>query len=146
MSNSTVRECPMCSEDQEVDVLAGTVQCSACQAIFNVVPKVVYFAHPLRGATPEATEQNRRRASVLVAKAAAFWKVSPSCAWIVMAEHWTEEEGRELGLKLDCAAISKCDELWLCGPDKALSEGMQIEHDHALACGITVVDKRGIIV
>lgn len=136
----------MCLQDQVVDVLSGSVACDNCMALFNVSPLVVYFAHPLRGATSIETIDNRRRASAAVARAAAFWKVSPSCAWIVMSEHWTEEEGRELGLKLDCAAIAKCDQLWLIGPDRPLSEGMTIERDFAEERGIKIVDKRGVIV
>lgn len=106
--------------------------------------RIVYIAHPLRGATEEATAANRRRASVLTAAIAAKHKIAPVCSWIVLAEHWTEAEGRELGLKIDCALIERCDEIWLCGPVKPLSAGMQIEHDHAVAHGVLVVDKRGI--
>jgi hypothetical protein len=140
------RTCPMCDLSQTVDVLAGTAQCRQCSAIWRVTPKVVYFAHPLRGATPEATRANRIRASELVAYAAAKYKVSPVCSWIVLSEHWTEEEGRELGLALDKAAIERCDEIWTCGPVKPLSEGMQIEHDHAVSCGVEVVNMRGSLV
>ena len=106
--------------------------------------KVVYIAHPLRGATLEQTTANRRRASVLTAVIASKHKVAPVCSWIVLAEHWSEAEGRELGLKIDCALIERCDEIWLCGPVQPLSSGMQIENDHALAHGVTVVDKRGV--
>jgi hypothetical protein len=66
------------------------------------------------------------------------------CSWIVLSEHWTEEEGRELGLKIDKRLIGVCHQLWLCGPAKALSAGMQIEHDHAVSCGVEIVDKRGV--
>lgn len=105
---------------------------------------VVYIAHPLRGETPEATATNRRRASVLTAAIAAKHKIAPVASWVILSEHWTEEEGRELGLKIDCALIGRCDELWLCGPVKALSAGMQIEHDHAVAHGLLIIDKRGV--
>lgn len=106
--------------------------------------RVVYIAHPLRGSTPEVTEANRRRGSEISARVAWIEKVAVSNTWPMLAEHWTEEQGRELGLKIDCAIISRSDELWLCGPVQPLSAGMQIEHDHALAHGVTIVDKRGV--
>lgn len=104
---------------------------------------VVYFAHPLRGATPEETAANRAAASVLVARAAARYPIAPVCSWIVLSSQWSEEEGRALGLEIDCALVERCDELWLCGPARTLSDGMQIEHDHAAANGVHVRDLRG---
>lgn len=106
--------------------------------------KVVYIAHPLRGKTPAETAANRRRASEITAIIAAKHKVAPVASWVILSEHWTEEEGRELGLKIDCALIERCDELWLIGPVRPLSEGMQIERDHAEAHGVVVVDERGV--
>lgn len=106
--------------------------------------KVCYIAHPLSAPTEDGRQANRIRASQLTALIASTHKVAPVCSWIVLSEWWTESEGRELGLKIDCALIERCDELWLCGPVKALSAGMQIEHDHALAHGVAVVDKRGV--
>lgn len=106
--------------------------------------KIVYVAHPLRGATYVETQVNRRRASRLVAQLTVDRNVAPVCSWIVLAEHWTEEKGRALGLKIDCALIERCDELWLIGPVRPLSEGMQIERDHAEKHGIPVFDMRGV--
>jgi hypothetical protein len=106
--------------------------------------RVVYIAHPLSAPTEEGRQANRKRAGVLTALIASFHKVAPVCSWIVLSEHWSEAEGRELGLKIDCALIERCDEIWLCGPVKTLSAGMQIEHDHAVAHGVSVVDKRGV--
>ena len=108
--------------------------------------KVVYIAHPLRGATQAQTDANRARASELTALISITENVAPVCSWIVLSAHWTEEEGRELGLKIDCKLIERCDEIWLIGPDKPLTEGIQIEHDHAVKCGVLVVDKRGVYV
>lgn len=106
--------------------------------------KIVYIAHPLRGATPEETAANRRAASALTAKLALAGDIAPVCSWIVLSEHWTEEQGRALGLRIDCALIARCDELWLCGPMQPPSAGMQIEYDHAVACGLRIVDLRGV--
>lgn len=110
------------------------------------IPKrrIVYIAHPLRGATLEATEANRRRAGELVAAISATNHIAPIASWIILAEHWTEEQGRELGLAIDCTLIEVCDELWLIGPVKPLSAGMQIEREHAEYCAIPVIDKRGV--
>ncbi len=107
--------------------------------------RIIYFAHPLRGANVEATRRNRERASELVAQASLTGEIAPVCSWIVLSQHWSEEEGRELGLKIDCALIDVCQELWLCGPAKSLSAGMQIEHDHAVKRGLTILDMRGVL-
>ncbi len=105
----------------------------------------VYFAHPLRGATLEETQANRRAASALVAKITARYAgaIVPIAPWIHLAECWTEEEGRALGLKLDCAAIERCNELWLIGPNHPLTPGMALEVAHAAEHGVYVHDVRG---
>ncbi len=116
-----------------------------------IVPKakrrIVYFAHPLRGKTADATEENRRLAGMRVAQEVVLAEkrgepIAPVAAWIHLAEHWSEEEGRALGLIIDCALIEVCSELWLIGPKQGLSEGMLIEYQHALKHGIKIVDKR----
>ncbi len=109
--------------------------------------KRVYMAHPLRGATIEETQANRRAASALVAAAVVESErrgepISPVCAWIHLAECWSEAEGRELGLIIDCDLIELCDELWLLGPLKLLSDGMVTEMIHASGCGLVVRDMR----
>ena len=104
--------------------------------------KIVYIAHPLRGATPEETAANRRAASALTAELSLSGDIAPVCSWIVLSEHWTEEQGSALVLR--CALIARCDELWLCGPMQPLSADMQIEYDHAVACGLRIVDLRGL--
>lgn len=106
--------------------------------------KVIYVAMPLSGPTPEAREANRRRGAEVSAQIAWIEKVAVANTWPMLAEFWSEEQGRELGLKIDCALIERCDELWLCGPVQKLSAGMQIEHDHALSRAVTIVDKRGV--
>jgi len=106
--------------------------------------KVVYIAHPLRGATKAETERNRYKASKLVARLSVEHDIAPVCSWIVLAEHWSEEEGRARGLEIDKKLIERCDELWITGPNKPLTEGIQIEVDHAIACGVRVIDLRGV--
>lgn len=108
--------------------------------------KRVYIAHPLRGADAAETERNRYRASELTAYAADEYKIAPVCSWIVLSAHWTEEQGRALGLKIDKALIEVCEELWLCGPVRALSQGMQVEHNWAVEHGVKIVDMRGVLV
>lgn len=111
------------------------------------IKKVVYFAHPLRGATLEETQANRKAASVLVAKFVAKYHVAPVCAWIPLADEWTEEEGRVLGLKIDCRLIEVVGlvrgEFWIIGPEKPLSAGMRIEERKAQDCRLLIVDRRG---
>lgn len=111
------------------------------------IKKVVYFAHPLRGATIEETQANRKAASVLVARFVAKYHVAPVCAWIHLADEWTEAEGRALGLKIDCRLIEVVGlvrgEFWIIGPKKPLSEGMRIEEHAARGVELTVVDRRG---
>jgi hypothetical protein len=115
--------------------------------------KPVYFAHKLRGATETATHMNRQAASLLVAQFVVWAErqgepIAPVCAWIHLAEYWSEAEGRALGLVIDCSLIDlvglhSAGELWLIGGDPTTSEGMQIEVDHALKQAIRVVDYRG---
>lgn len=110
--------------------------------------KFVYMAHPLRGKTHAETAINRYCASALVAKLTAEAErvetpIVPIAPWLHLAEFWSEEEGRSMGLTIDKAAIDRCDELWLLGPKQPLSPGMQIEVTHAQSIGIPVIDKRG---
>lgn len=105
--------------------------------------KVVYLAMPLRAPTAEGREANRRRAAELSAYIAWTERVAVANTWPMLAEFWSEEQGREFGLKLDCAVISRCDELWLCGPRQDLSVGMQIEFQHAREQNVTTHDRRG---
>lgn len=111
------------------------------------IKKVVYFAHPLRGKDLAETQANRKAASVLVAKYSDLFRVAPVCAWIHLADEWTEEQGRALGLKINCKLIEAVGlaggELWVIGPVRDLSEGMQIEVNRAQYLGIPVVDRRG---
>lgn len=139
--------CPACTGRGGV----GSDWCVHCNATGVLAVKlpptpmtVVYICHPLRGKTQAETEANRARASEITAELTAYHKViAPVCSWIVLSQHWTEEQGRELGLKIDCALIERCDQLWQCGPLKDPSEGMAIEIAHAHKHGVQVVDQRG---
>lgn len=94
--------------------------------------KVVYIAHRLSAPTRDGIEANRARASRWVAWAASQG-VAPVATWIVLTGQWNESDGnRVLGLKIDCALIGRCDELWVCGgADEPTSEGMRLEVGHA---------------
>ncbi len=101
--------------------------------------KRVYIAHRLNADTREGIEANRARASRWVAWAARQG-VSPCATWIVLTGQWDEtEENRALGLKLDCAELATCDEIWLCGD--GLSTGMGIESTHGASVGVPSVEK-----
>lgn len=96
--------------------------------------KVVYIAHPLRGAWVE----NIKRAKEYVAAAidAGLVPLAP----YLMFEGILDEDvpgDREQGLELDKAVISRCDELWLCG--EVMSAGMKLEAEHAISRGIPCV-------
>lgn len=113
----------------------------------------IYFAHKLRGATPAETEANRKEAAWLVADfvnwAEALGEpIAPVCAWIHLAEVWSEEEGRALGLVIDTALIDLVKlgdgQIWLIGKDMITSQGMQIEINHAAAIGLPIRDYRGL--
>lgn len=100
--------------------------------------KVVYIAHPLNADTRHGIEANRRNASEWVAWAAAEG-VAPVATWITLSGQWEETDAnRKLGLEIDCALISRCDEVWLVG--SRVSKGMQIEAEHARRAGIPVLD------
>lgn len=97
---------------------------------------VVYVAHAL-GAGPDR-ERNRANASKWVAYVASQGHV-PVADWIVLSGEFDETPAnRERGLAIDLKLIERCDALWLCGG--RISPGMQLEADHATACGIPVVD------
>jgi hypothetical protein len=100
--------------------------------------RVVYIAHPLNAATDEEREANRANAARWCAWAAMVQRVAPVADWIVLSGVLSEEQGREQGLKIDCALLERCDEVWLCGG--RVSPGMQVEADHARKAGIPVCD------
>lgn len=95
-----------------------------------------YIAHPL-GSGPDR-EANRRRAALWVAWAA-LEGANPVATWITLSGVWEESPAlREKGLKLDCALVECCTEIWLCGG--RISPGMAIEAEHAKKRGVEVVD------
>ena len=98
--------------------------------------KVVYIAHCL-GAGPDR-DRNLENAARWVVWAARSG-VAPVADWIALAALLEETpENRELGLTIDRELVERCDEVWLVGG--RVSEGMQIEIDHAMRHGILVVD------
>lgn len=98
--------------------------------------RLVYIAHPL-GAGPDRAE-NIARASRWVAWAALAEGVLPVASWVILASVWDEATGRERGLHVGCQTLARCDEVWLVGG--RVSPGMQIEREHAVLCGVQVVD------
>jgi hypothetical protein len=97
----------------------------------------VYIAHPL--GKGDDRERNRSNAAQWCAYLAKRFLIAPSCAWIVLSGVWPETpELRELGLKLDCFAVRKSDELWLVGGK--VTDGMLVEAEHALDNHVLVRD------
>jgi hypothetical protein len=108
----------------------------------------VYFCHPLRGNTPAEAEANRKAAGALVAKFVRWAEdrgqpIIPVAPWIHLAEHVSEEDGRALGLIIDCAAIELCKELWVIGPQRPPSAGMIVELNHAVQCSVLIQHMQG---
>lgn len=97
--------------------------------------KIVYIAHQRASPTPEGRDDNREAAKDWLAWAA-HQGVAPVASWIPLSERWTEEQGRSLGLTIDCELVRRCDELWLCGP--VVSPGMQKEKETAELYGIPI--------
>lgn len=100
---------------------------------------VPYIAHPF-GQDPE---RNRAKARRWVR-----WAVTsgyaPEAMWILLTELFDDAtpEQRALGLRVDCALVERCDEVWLVGGHVSL--GMATEARHALECGIPVLDLTGL--
>lgn len=97
-----------------------------------------YVAGPLNAPTPEDIEANRLNGARWCAWLARHCGIAPAAPWIVLSSVWTEEEGRELGLEIDCDTIRRCDALILTGG--RISLGMQVEIDFARSVGIPVAD------
>jgi hypothetical protein len=100
--------------------------------------KVVYIAHPLGAG--EDREANRARASRWVAWSATQG-VAPVADWIILSGQW-DESLRGLGLEIDKALITRCDELWLVGG--RVSPGMRVESDAAIEAGLPVRNLTGL--
>ena len=101
-----------------------------------------YVAHPL-GAGPDR-ERNRAEAARLLGE---LQKHHPNRvfvgSWITLAETWPEDaEHREAGIAADLALIDHCSSLWLTGP--RISNGMQLELDHAKKRGLEIVNRIGV--
>lgn len=77
-----------------------------------------YCAHPL-GPEPGRLD------NAALAKTWFLWmaeqRVVPVASWIIIASVWPEAR-KEEGFAIDFEQISRCDELWLCGP--RVSPGM----------------------
>jgi hypothetical protein len=81
----------------------------------------VYIAHRL---TSPDRNANIEAAGRIMAELADRLPIVPYASWITLVRYWDESK-REKGLAIDLAQISRCDELWLTGPE--LSPGMSIE-------------------
>lgn len=103
---------------------------------FNDEHLHVYIAHPVNAPDEDGRRSNIGRAKVWFAWAAELGFI-PVAPWIPLCEVW-DESRREEGLKVDFAAIARCDHLWLCGG--RVSPGMELERAEADRLGITVHD------
>ncbi len=96
-----------------------------------IVNTMVYIAHAL-GPDGDQRRANQASAARWCAALAKRYRVSVAADWIILSSVWPETpELRALGIQLDLIQVSKCDEVWLCGP--RVSEGMSIEGAHAAA-------------
>ncbi len=100
--------------------------------------RTIYVAHPLNAPTEQGRNANRESAARWAAWLAYTFRVAVVCDWIVLSGVLTEEQGREFGLEIDKALISRCDGVFLCGT--RVSSGMTVESEHAKAIGLSVFD------
>lgn len=103
----------------------------------DAIGRVIYLAHPLGG----DVDNNLKRAKAWLKFMVDGnpW-VAFNTQWIVECELWddADPEQRRQGLKRCLAAVERCDELWMVGP--RISDGMQMERQHAKAFGLRIVD------
>lgn len=99
---------------------------------------VVYLAHPVGAPTVAEVMENlgsaRRWLHALVD--ATDWSIVAS--WMPYVETFDEDSYRARGLADDLAVVERCDAIVLVGG--RISQGMRIEHDHAAAHGLAVVN------
>lgn len=95
--------------------------------------KLVYIAHPVSGDVPRNLMQGRE-----FVQRAYMADVAPLAPWITGCEVLDDNDPvqREIGLLCDETTVTRCDEIWLCGP--RVSEGMKRELAIAEAIGLTV--------
>jgi hypothetical protein len=98
----------------------------------DIMP-LAYIAHALSG----DREQNRARARKWVSWAGRLG-FAPCATWIPISQEWGEEEGRDLGLRIDKATITRCHVVLLCG--STLSPGMRVELNHAKHMNVPILD------
>jgi hypothetical protein len=98
----------------------------------------VYFAHRL-GNGPGRLD-NIEAAGRLLCELADRLPIVPVASWVTLARYWPETK-REKGLAIDFAQITRCDELWLVGPE--LSPGMKLEAAHATEVRVPSFDLVG---
>lgn len=87
--------------------------------------KMLYLSHPLSGSTDEERQRNRENATRWAAFIAWRCQVAICADWIILSSIWSETQGRELGLKLDCEQVRRCDAVIVVGG--RISSGMRIE-------------------
>jgi hypothetical protein len=97
--------------------------------------KSIYLAHPLSD-DPVRNQLNASRWGAWIAQT---FGCRVSADWIWMTQVLEETSAnRRMGLACDCAAIERCDELWLVGG--FISSGMNVERVHARDRGILIRD------
>ena len=95
--------------------------------------EVVYISHPLSAPTEEERELNAESAQRWAAWVAMTFKVATITEWASHSRYWTEAEGREHGLKMDCEHVSRSDRVFLLNRngEGIVSSGMRVEAMHA---------------
>ena len=105
---------------------------------FGSSTKMLYLSHPLSASTDEERQRNRENATRWAAFIAWHCKVAICADWIVLSSVWTEAQGRELGLKLDCEQVRRCDGIVVVGG--RITSGMTIEIDAGKAWNKPICD------
>jgi hypothetical protein len=97
----------------------------------------VYMSHPVSAPTREGVLQNLENAKDWVVRLVKDLGVAVTADWITLASRW-DETVREFALSIDRAQVERCDAVVMVGG--RISEGMQIEANHARLFGIPVHD------
>ena len=99
---------------------------------------VVYLAHPVGAPDRDGIDANlaRVRRWLRAIVDATDWSICAS--WMPYVEALDEDRYRARGLADDLACLERCDAIVLVGG--RVSAGMAIERDHAVTCGLRVID------
>lgn len=101
--------------------------------------KIVYIAHPIRGAVRSNVSRVERILESLLQKQTKIWPIAPyldACRYL--SDECETDRKRAFAANRRYLDAGLVDELWVCGK---VSAGVRQEIDWAIALGISVVFK-----